>query len=41
MAEVIPTEDAPAPGGACSQAFRSGSTLWLAGPVGIDPPTGK
>lgn len=40
MAEVIATEGAPAPGGAYSQAVRSGATLWLAGQVGIDPSTG-
>jgi 2-iminobutanoate/2-iminopropanoate deaminase len=41
MAELIATEDAPAPGGAPSQAFRSGCTLRLAGRVGIDPSTGE
>ncbi len=41
MAEVIATGDAPAPGGAYSQAFRSGTTIWLAGQVGIDPATGE
>ncbi|HET7128499.1 MAG TPA: Rid family detoxifying hydrolase [Gaiellaceae bacterium] len=40
MAEVIATHGAPAPGGAYSQAFRSGTTLWLAGQVGVDPSTG-
>jgi 2-iminobutanoate/2-iminopropanoate deaminase len=41
MAEVITTTAAPAPGGAYSQAIRSGSVLWMAGQVGIDPSTGE
>jgi 2-iminobutanoate/2-iminopropanoate deaminase len=41
MAEVIRTDEAPAPGGAYSQAFRYGDTIWLAGQVGIDPATGE
>jgi 2-iminobutanoate/2-iminopropanoate deaminase len=41
MPEVIATDNAPAPGGAYSQAFRTGNTLWLAGQVGIDPSTGE
>ena len=41
MADLITTEDAPAPGGAYSQAFRTGATLWLAGQVGVDPSTGQ
>ena len=39
MAEVITTAEAPAPSAAYSRAFRSGSMLWLAGQVGIDPVT--
>lgn len=41
MAEVIATGEAPTPGGAYSQAFRTGNTLWLAGQVGVDPSTGE
>lgn len=41
MAELITTANAPTPGGAYSQAFRTGATLWLAGQVGIDPSTGE
>jgi 2-iminobutanoate/2-iminopropanoate deaminase len=40
MTEVIATSGAPAPGGAYSQAVRSGNTIWLAGQVGVDPSTG-
>ena len=41
MAELITTAEAPPPGGAYSQAFRTGATLWLAGQVGRHPSTGE
>lgn len=38
--DVILTSDAPAPGGAYSQAIRADGLVVLAGQVGIDPATG-
>ncbi len=38
---VIQTDAAPAPIGPYSQAIKTGSLLFLAGQVGLDPRTGK
>ena len=39
--EVISTPNAPAAIGPYSQGIRVGSTLYLAGQIGLDPATGK
>ena len=41
MKKVISTPDAPKPAGPYSQAIRSGSTLYCAGQIPIDPKTGE
>ena len=38
---IVFTEKAPKPLGPYSQAVKTGSTLYVAGQVGIDPTTGK
>jgi reactive intermediate/imine deaminase len=39
--DIITTPDAPAALGPYSQAVRAGSTVYLSGQLGIDPPTGN